>query len=843
MNKTMRLSLTAAMAVVGASALVACGHDSSTSSKKKTNAINDYKELPACTLKNDAEKATADGDDAVYVCKDKNWEILDTSFVANDTAKTLDDIPNCADEQDGNSYYIQKTGVNYICENERWEIVIAKEEEKSSSSVIPGSDPESTGSKDEAKSSASTVKSSGSTAKSSSSVTPSKVEGSSDSKSDAKSSSSEAKSSDSKSDDAKSSSATAISENESETFDDLPNCTETREGLIYFVKKENANYQCIYTETKSRIWSKVETCGKSTITVETQFCADGKPYEKCGTSAYDPVKEFCVEGKSYEKCGTKTYDPSMEFCADGKPYEKCGTKSYDPLKEFCDAGTVTELCGGKPYNSKNTTCIDGKVAYGMFDVSAGGVILYTDGESVYFDRWVSGDFANAEGGCLYMAEKELAEMETQVSTVVGKTKSEILGMGVPGGTLLYLMIMSSGNISIDVSDCDYDYTLKASRAFDDDFTEEVVLEYYDAFKTVAGTEHGYKAGDYRYCRGTKGSSDLTDIESQFCYDGKVYDRCGGTTFATSKVYNPVDSVCVDGALVPVEKCGSEPLDKDKQFCVDGKAYDKALYCDNTLSYPTKDYICVAEGSGYSEVALSKAEYEECADGIYAEKKDEFCQDGDVYELCDGNSYDATTYFCYDKVEHEKSKYAVCDDANNVYELNTQFCMPTGILEKSDYCNADDDQDQYPLTDYYCVEEEGAQTPYAKDEYTECDSKYYKTLATGACVSTTVDGVATYDYMEIPEALYFVNQYVPYTGYSYTASTGARVWGGRLPSGVDDEFYSSVISAIGEAGYTEDSYNDDGNAVKATYISGEYTVQVVYNKTNHSLRMSGIQSTK
>jgi len=716
--------------------------------------------------------------------------------VANDTAKTLNDIPNCAEEQDGNSYYIQKTGVNYICENERWEIVIVKEEEKSSAST--------------AKSSASTAKSSASTAKSSESTAKSSESTAKSSESTAKSSESTAKSSEST---AKSSSSTAdISENEVEIFDDLPNCTENREGLTYFVKKDNASYQCIYNESKSRVWEKVETCGKTTIHTATHFC---------------------VDGKSYEKCGTKTYDPTKEFCADKEIYSLCSGKDYDVSSKECVSGSI-----------KYKAIVDSVMA-----MQFGHVYFYTKGDSAYIESRYTGDALNpnaSKGGCYAMGALWTSWMTALVAEASTMTDAEIKA-NVSANMIDIFYFYRGAAVESDLDSCDYFSKVIVKNKFSETFTRDNYVKSISIYPFAVTEGVGFspytaKEGDYKNCVGTMENSTLTDIESQFCYEGVVYDRCGGSTFATSKPYDPTENVCVDGALVPVEKCGSKPLDKDKQFCVDGKAYDKALYCDNTLSYPTSKYICVAEGSGYAaEVTLSKDDYEECAHAVYAEKKNEFCQDGDVFELCNGVSYDATTYFCYDKGQYEKSKYAVCDDANDVYELNTQFCTTTGIFEKSDYCNADEDQDQYPLTDYYCVDEGGVQTPYAKDEYTiKCGSKYYKTLATGACVATgtTEAGVTTYDYMEIPAPLFVVSEHVEYTTYSYT--DGNHVWSGT-ESGLEDIIYGMIIEGIEDADFTIDGTPPEVDDVETrTYKLEGYKIILVYNKTNGLLEYTGIQ---
>lgn len=487
MNSALKLTLAATLALVGTSMFVACGGDSSSSGDNKGTEISEYEKLPSCTTKNDAERATVDGDEKVYVCKDRRWEILDTSFVANDTAKTLDDIPNCADEQDGNSYYIKESGVNYICENDRWEIVVVKKDDPKSSASTAKS------SASTAKSSASTVKSSASTAKSSSST----VKGSSSSK----------------------------AENDAATLDDLPNCTARFLDDVYYVSAEKTDFIC----TENRTWEKVLSCGKNVY-------------------------------------GSESY-----FCAGGKAYEKCGGKTYDPAKKFCNNGKVIDLCGGKPYNPEVTTCVDGKAAYLSCDVSMGDFVIYTDGESVFFERSATGDFMNGEGGCLYQAENERVELEMMRAKFLSMTKDEMQVFMGPN----YLMgLLLLGNFEIDESNCDYDYTWKMSRKFDDAFTEAEVLFSVVALKSGLCSEHEYDEGDWKVCRDPSSSakSTMTDIEKQFCYRGVTYDRCGGSTFATSKAYNPTLYSCVDGKVVGKSEgtiCGGKEFDPVYQRCESG----------------------------------------------------------------------------------------------------------------------------------------------------------------------------------------------------------------------------------------------------------------------------------
>lgn len=585
------LQATAMSAVCGA-LLAACGDDSNSSSSKETSfEVNEYKSLPDCKKKNDAEIASVDSSDIVYVCKDSSWEILDTDFVANDTAKTLDDIPDCSGEETGNSYFIEKSGLNYICVDEHWVIATVDETAEQSSS---------------------------STAKSSSS---------------------------------------AEGDNVAETLDDIPNCTESRAGLVYHVTSDDADYIC-----ENRSWGKVATCG------------------------------------------SKTYNTGSQFCADGALYALCGGKSYDVTSEYCADSTVKELCGGLKFNEKKATCVDDKVVYFTCETTSGDFSIYRSGDTIYFDRVNMGAFMNGEGGCLYMAEDEYKDFQDMASAYSTMSKESILK--APSGALL-LLIMAGGGVGVDIAHCDSSYTLTGFRVLDESFTEDDV---YDNLVTVnaACAAHEYEDSDIKNCKGSAGSATLADPTKQFCYQGAIYDRCGGTTFATSSVYNPTTSACTDGKVVEkaLPSCGSEKYDSTTSYCDASKKVQtlstcgtakfnpEVKFCFNKKLYSkTDDVACIetddTKGDTIGVITKDSAAIKFCLTeesltlggatvlaGVY--KKSDYCYD-DTQDPAVNVLRPVTEFYCGTDESYSKSEYGKCGDG--YYKLTTQYCLTLGETSK------------------------------------------------------------------------------------------------------------------------------------------------------------------
>ncbi len=884
MNRTLKFSLVTALAVAGTSMFVACGGDSGTSSKNKNAEINDYAKLPSCTLKNDAERASVNDDENVYVCKDSKWEILDTSFVANDTAKTLDDIPNCADEQDGNSYYIQKVGVNYICENNRWEIVIVKKEEAKSSSsvasgkddskssgstakssaskdpdVIPGTDPEpqggsssSSASKDEAKSSASKddAKSSGSTAKSSAST--------------GKSSSSIAANRDSSSSTTKNSSSSKA-EDAVASLDDLPNCTATRLGEVYYVTSEKSSVIC----TENRTWEKVLDCGGKTYGSESYFCAGGKAYEKCDGKDFNPVYQRCessiivrnVKNESsvthaygYEKVysvgdsvysdfimfgevlnrgETGCYETGMAFGSEidgisetiiSDPYSeamknffansksetfvdscdyyarytrkakvsedfsfeefKTGSNEfyaawmlepnesiglYEPRpdgkimcgegiaavdlnveRQFCYKGFVYDRCGGSTfatseiYNPRTHSCVDGKKSEGFNWKRASNGVEYTltrKGNQVeYIEKNIGSSPFTDYGGCtIKFNNKKDSFSPGWLDYILSLTDEELVEEYGDRAAWYKFEAVSNKNF---VDSCDYYFKVIMTKEIDKDFAEtdvEKILTYLE--NDIIEADLG--RGSYEFCAPSTSSSTaegLHDVEKTFCYNGSIYDRCGGSSFKTSFTYNPYEYKCVDGILKKLLICGWYKYDESIEFC-----YNNEVYKNDSYTPCMTDDVITGAASLSSEFCFNGAVYKKCGAGyevmVEYNPDTQICENYKVVNksskpTCGTEIYDPTSTLCVDGKLYDKNLYELCSETV-VAKKSSEFCYEGNTLSREEWglCG----ESVYKISEEFCTADNKVENL--------CGGKTYNPSAEFCSVDNKVVelcGGATYD---------------------------------------------------------------------------------------------------
>jgi len=115
----------------------------------------------------------------------------------------------------------------------------------------------------------------------------------------------------------------------------------------------------------------------------------------------------------------------------------------------------------------------------------------------------------------------------------------------------------------------------------------------------------------------------------FCYEGKIYDKCNGIE------YNPSTHICKDLIAYPVSSSsviGCEdivfnPLDN---FCYEGKIYDKC----NGMEYNPSTHIC--DGSIASPAKC---------DGISYNPLEYKCEDNVIKTECGDRWYDASLYKC------------------------------------------------------------------------------------------------------------------------------------------------------------------------------------------------------
>jgi uncharacterized protein (TIGR02145 family) len=132
-------------------------------------------------------------------------------------------------------------------------------------------------------------------------------------------------------------------------------------------------------------------------------------------------------------------------------------------------------------------------------------------------------------------------------------------------------------------------------------------------------------------------------DNKFCYDGTVYDKCGGNS------YNPVTQGCLSGKIE--EKCGGKAYSQAWQFCYDSIIYDK---CNGNIYNPT------------TQGCLSGKVEEKCGVMVYSQAT-QFCYDNIIYNKCDGMVYSPATHICQNGV----ATPAKCNAES--YNPVTQYC--------------------------------------------------------------------------------------------------------------------------------------------------------------------------
>jgi len=157
-------------------------------------------------------------------------------------------------------------------------------------------------------------------------------------------------------------------------------------------------------------------------------------------------------------------------------------------------------------------------------------------------------------------------------------------------------------------------------------------------------------------------------DNKFCYDGVVYDKCGGSS------YNPVTQGCLSNKVG--EKCGT------------------GLYLQATQG-------CCA----VSNVIYTLATQSCCGRNAYTQAT-QFCYDEGIYNKCDGMVYNPTTHICQNGV----ATPAKCNGES--YNLVTQGCCNNStIYALTQYCSNGTVKDYDSVTDIR-------------------DSKKYKTVVIG-----------------------------------------------------------------------------------------------------------------
>ncbi len=304
-----------------------------------------------------------------------------------------------------------------------------------------------------------------------------------------------------------------------------------------------------------------------------------------------------------------------------------------------------------------------------------------------------------------------------------------------------------GKAEIFIDSCDYyaRYTRKVKIPEGYSFEEFKTgsNEFYAAMLNEPNVKYGLyePSPDGKIMCGEDAAATVMDAEKQFCYSGIVYDRCGGSSFASSVIFYPEIQSCVGGEVVAGAAkplCGAESYDPKNTLCVGGKLYDKGLYelCSKTVvakrssefcydgsAYAASEYeLCsetvIAEKSiafCYEGEPLSREEWEQCGEGV-ANKTSEFCLKGkayakDTYEICGEGVANKTSEFCLEEKAYAKDTYEICGEG--VMNKTSEFCLKGKAYAKDTYeiCG----EGVMNKTSEFCLEGKA----YAKDTYEIC----------------------------------------------------------------------------------------------------------------------------
>jgi len=148
--------------------------------------------------------------------------------------------------------------------------------------------------------------------------------------------------------------------------------------------------------------------------------------------------------------------------------------------------------------------------------------------------------------------------------------------------------------------------------------------------------------------------------NKFCYDGNVYDKCGGN------VYSPASEICYGSQVTPAK-------------CNGGDSY-------NPLTQSCCGSIAILSNSTTQRCTNGVVEAK-CENNWY--KPGQFCYDGIVYNECFGDIYNPLTQGCIE------NRLVETKCGSNWYSQATQFCEDNKLFNKCDGM-------VYPPTTNICV---------------------------------------------------------------------------------------------------------------------------------------------
>jgi len=337
-----------------------------------------------------------------------------------------------------------------------------------------------------------------------------------------------------------------------------------------------------------------EYCGEgSKLNPETQFCFNGKAYDKCGGAEYNPTNQQCVNGALKTKCaGSETfYNPASEFCFKDTVYAKCGGGIYNPDTQKCTNSAVRTKCGNNYFSQASEFCFKDTV-YTKCD----GGIYNPDSQTC-----ASGALSTKCGNEYFSQVSEFCFKDTVYPKCGGNiyNPSE---QACENGVLLAKCGENNYNPTLQFCYGKQTYP-KCGGAGG--------IEYDPSFQSCEGNILKSKCGN-----------DFFNPASQFCVnDDKIYSLCGG------KKYDPATQAC-DVNIVKT-KCGGDIYDSTTAFCLNNTVYQK---CRGVVWEPA------------SQKCENEVVKEKCGSGYY-DTTIQFCYMNNTYDKCNGKVYDPGVEEC------------------------------------------------------------------------------------------------------------------------------------------------------------------------------------------------------
>jgi uncharacterized protein (TIGR02145 family) len=125
-------------ALISILAIASCSDSAPSDIGTNTNAPDIQAEtlddLPNCSKNREGEIAEVTQEKKAYICEDGRWEF---DHVILDSVKTEDDLSACLSKNEGDSVWVEKESAIYVCTDRRWEKQETKDNENTGNDSIP----------------------------------------------------------------------------------------------------------------------------------------------------------------------------------------------------------------------------------------------------------------------------------------------------------------------------------------------------------------------------------------------------------------------------------------------------------------------------------------------------------------------------------------------------------------------------------------------------------------------------------------------------------------------------------------------------------------------------------